>query len=81
MLQGTDIMDHGIDFHQFISWHLRTELLELGFRRVEDFLEVVSEDDLPSRKDRVLLLAVRSNFVLTWLYRVFYADSYFFCQK
>jgi SAM-dependent methyltransferase len=74
--QGPDIMEHGIDYHQFLPWRLRRELTGLGFGRIADILELMEDGDVPDRR-RNLFRFVKSNRLLAGLYRTFYAGTFF----
>lgn len=78
--QGDDIMEHGIDYHEFIPWQIKRELEGIGFVRVEDLLEIVKEEDVRNKR-LYQLRCLKRNFMLAFLYRLFVADVFFFCKK
>jgi SAM-dependent methyltransferase len=78
--QGPDIMEHGIDFHQFLPWRLKRELTSLGFGRVSDLLDLLKEEDVPAHRRRIFQ-HLKQNPLLAGLFRLFYADTFFFCEK
>lgn len=78
--QGNDIMEHGIDFHQFIPEYLKRELEQLGFRRIFDRLEIMEEIDVIEQR-RFLFNAIKNNHLLGKIYRLFYSDTFFICEK
>lgn len=79
--QGEGIMDHGIDFHQFIPWRLKSELFCLGFQSIVNLLEIMVEEDIVSPKSRFFFRKINNSLLLSFLYRIFFSDIFYFCKK
>jgi SAM-dependent methyltransferase len=80
MVHGPDIMELGIDFHQFRYGQLRAEFRRLGFRRILDRVDIADPANVPPGKRRVLAICKRNRLARNTVL-AFFEMTTFLCQK
>ena len=81
ILHGKDIMQNGIDFHQFTYRGLRRAFRELGFSKSLDRVALVNPDEVQSPLKRRVLNACKSNAVVKGVVLTFFETTTFVCVK
>jgi 2-polyprenyl-3-methyl-5-hydroxy-6-metoxy-1,4-benzoquinol methylase len=81
--QGENIMEWGIDFHQFTHFQLRQFFSKSGFSRVFDLIDVLDPDNLnhPTPQKRLFLKTVKKFRLLKHLALLFAPGTHFICIK
>jgi 2-polyprenyl-3-methyl-5-hydroxy-6-metoxy-1,4-benzoquinol methylase len=81
--QGEEIMEWGIDFHQFTYFELRRFFRQLGFSKVLDRVDVLDPDNLnhPTLRKKVILRILKRVRPLKQLALLFSAGTLFICVK
>ena len=79
--QGADIMNLGIDFHQFTYPLLRRVFRDLGFRQIVDRVSLANIDAMASSWKRLLIRGARQFSLLRQLVLLFVDCTTFVCVK
>jgi SAM-dependent methyltransferase len=80
MVHGPDIMQLGIDFHQFTQRGLRKTFREVGFSKIHDRVDLAEPSANTGIKRRLLGAAKRTTFIRRLLL-TFMDMSLFVCEK
>jgi SAM-dependent methyltransferase len=80
MVHGPDIMQLGIDFHQFTQGGLRKVFREVGFSRIHDRVDL-ADLAASTRMKRRLLAGARRSTLVRRLLLTFMDVSLFVCEK
>jgi hypothetical protein len=81
MIHGRDIMQNGIDFHQFTYWGLRREFRALGFSQSYDRVALVDPAQVSNPIKRTVLRLCKSSRVARALVLTFFETTTFVCIK
>jgi 2-polyprenyl-3-methyl-5-hydroxy-6-metoxy-1,4-benzoquinol methylase len=81
--QGEDILEYGIDFHQFTFFQLRRFFYKLGFTKVFDLIDILDPNFLnhPTLKKKFFLRTVKASRPLKHLALFFAWGTHFLCIK
>jgi SAM-dependent methyltransferase len=81
-MQGDDIMQSGIDFHQFRYGQLSREFTRIGFSNVQTFFDVVDESRYEgSTLKRTIFRLVRSSRVIRTVMNTFNTATVLYATK
>ena len=81
MVQGPDIMENGIDFHQFRYPTLRRTFREIGFSKWYDRVALANPDEVKRPLRRNVLKVCKRNPMIRELVLTFFEGTTFVCIK
>jgi SAM-dependent methyltransferase len=81
VVHGRDIMQNGIDFHQFTYRGLRRAFREIGFSKFHDRVALVDPSQVQSPLKRSVLQICKSNVVVRSTVLTFFETTTFVCVK
>jgi SAM-dependent methyltransferase len=80
-VQGSDIMENGIDFNQFTYVGLRRAFREVGFSKLYDRVALMSAEDVRNPVKLRVLRACKQNAIIRELVLTFFEMTTFVCVK
>ena len=82
-LQAKDIMEWGIDFHQFTFFQLRRYFKKLGFSTILDVVDFYDPDELfnPRLWKKIILTVLKRIKIFKHIVLIFYPRTSFMCKK
>jgi SAM-dependent methyltransferase len=80
-VQGADIMENGIDFHQFTYFGLRRAFRKVGFRRIFDRVQLADPNRVANPLRRTVLKLCRKVPLLKGPTLLFFEGTTFVCIK